>query len=337
MKVTLIGIDLAKNVLQVCGVNQAGKTLFNRTVKRTQLLKTLVQYPDAVIAMEACSGSNYWGRELMSRGFEVKLIPPQHVKPFVKGNKNDRNDAFAICEAAMRPNIICVKPRTLEQVDIIISHRIRERRIRVRTALTNQIRGLLSEYGIVIPKGRDPLNLALPELLEDADNSLTTTARRYIRELLDELYAINASIKSLEKEIRLQARNHEDTKRLTAIRGVAEIIATAAVSFAGDGSGYQNGRHFSANLGLVPKEFSSGGKQKLGAITKRGNSYLRRQLIQGAWSVIRYANNNDDRLSVWARKVIERRGKQKAAVAVANKLARIIWAMLYYKTEYRPG
>ncbi|CAM4081742.1 IS110 family transposase [Shewanella aquimarina] len=337
MKVTLIGIDLAKNVLQICGVNQAGKTLFNRTVKRTQLLKTLVQYPDAVIAMEACCGSNYWGRELMSRGFEVKLIPPQHVKPFVKGNKNDRNDAFAICEAAMRPNIICVKPRTLAQVDIIISHRIRERRIRVRTALINQIRRLLSEYGIVIPKGRDPLNLALPELLEDGDNSLTTTARRYIRELLDELYAINASIKSLEKEIRLQARNHEDTKRLTAIRGVAEIIATAAVSFAGDGSGYQNGRHFSANLGLVPKEFSSGGKQKLGAITKRGNSYLRRQLIQGAWSVIRYANNNDDRLSVWARKVIERRGKQKAAVAVANKLARIIWAMLYYKTEYRPG
>lgn len=336
MKITLIGIDLAKNVLQVCGVNQAGKAVFNRTIKRTQLLKTLVQYPDAVIAMEACSGSNYWGRELISQGFEVRLIPPQHVKPFVKGNKNDRNDAFAICEAAQRPNIIFVKPRSLEQVDVIISHRIRERRIRVRTALTNQIRGLLSEYGIVIPKGRDPLNLALPELLEDASNSLTTIARRYIRELLDELYAINASIKSLEKDIRIQATNHPDTKRLTAIRGVAEIIATAAVSFAGDGSSYQNGRHFSANLGLVPKEFSSGGKQKLGGITKRGNSYLRRQLIQGAWSVIRYATNNDDRLSVWARNIIERRGKQKAAVAVANKLARIIWAMLYYKTEYRP-
>lgn len=335
MKITLIGIDLAKNVLQVCGVNQAGKAVFNRTIKRTQLLKTLVQYPEAVIAMEACSGSNYWGRELISQGFEVRLIPPQHVKPFVKGNKNDRNDAFAICEAAQRPNIIFVKPRSLEQVDVIISHRIRERRIRVRTALTNQIRGLLSEYGIVIPKGRDPLNLALPELLEDASNSLTTIARRYIRELLDELYAINASIKSLEKDIRIQARNHPDTKRLTAIRGVAEIIATAAVSFAGDGSSYQNGRHFSANLGLVPKEFSSGGKQKLGSITKRGNSYLRRQLIQGAWSVIRYATNNDDRLSVWARNIIERRGKQKAAVAVANKLARIIWAMLYYKTEYR--
>lgn len=335
MKITLIGIDLAKNVLQVCGVNQAGKAVFNRTIKRTQLLKTLVQYPEAVIAMEACSGSNYWGRELISQGFEVRLIPPQHVKPFVKGNKNDRNDAFVICEAAQRPNIIFVKPRSLEQVDVIISHRIRERRIRVRTALTNQIRGLLSEYGIVIPKGRDPLSLALPELLEGASNSLTTIARRYIRELLDELYAINVSIKSLEKDIRIQARNHPDTKRLTAIRGVAEIIATAAVSFAGDGSSYQNGRHFSANLGLVPKEFSSGGKQKLGGITKRGNNYLRRQLIQGAWSVIRYATNNDDRLSVWARNIIERRGKQKAAVAVANKLARIIWAMLYYKTEYR--
>ncbi|MCU8005596.1 IS110-like element ISShes7 family transposase, partial [Shewanella sp. SM96] len=248
----------------------------------------------------------------------------------------DRNDAFAICEAAQRPNLIFVQPRTLAQVDIIITHRIRERRIRIRTALTNQIRGLLSEYGIALPKGRNPLNLLLPELLEDASNQLTTIARQYMRELMEELRAINVAIGSLEKDIKLQARTHPDAKRLMGIRGVAEIIATAAVSFAGDGSGYHGARHFSANLGLVPKEFSSGGKQKLGGITKRGNSYLRRQLIQGAWSIIRYASKSNDRISVWALKVIERRGKQKAAVAIANKLARIIWAMLFHRSEYRP-
>lgn len=336
MKVTLIGIDLAKNIFQVCGVNQAGKSVFNRSIKRAQLLTFLRTYPDATIAMEACSGSNYWGRELLSLGHDVKLIPPQHVKPFVKGNKNDRNDAFAICEAAQRPNLIFVQPRTLAQVDIIITHRIRERRIRIRTALPNQIRGLLSEYGIALPKGRNPLNLLLPELLEDASNQLTTIARQYMRELMEELRAINVAIGSLEKDIKLQARMHPDAKRLMGIRGVAEIIATAAVSFAGDGSGYHGARHFSANLGLVPKEFSSGGKQKLGGITKRGNSYLRRQLIQGAWSIIRYASKSNDRISVWALKVIERRGKQKAAVAIANKLARIIWAMLFHRSEYRP-
>ena len=313
MKVTLIGIDLAKNIFQVCGVNQAGKSVFNRSIKRAQLLTFLRTYPDATIAMEACSGSNYWGRELLSLGHDVKMIPPQHVKPFVKGTKDDRKDAFAI-----------------------ITHRIRERRNRIRTALTNQIRGLLGEYGIALPKGRNPLNLLLPELLEDASNQLTTIARQYMRELMEELRAINVAIGSLEKDIKLQARTHPDTKRLMGIRGVAEIIATAAVSFAGDGSGYHGARHFSANLGLVPKEFSSGGKQKLGGITKRGNSYLRRQLIPGAWSIIRYASKSNDRISVWALKVIERRGKQKAAVAIANKLARIIWAMLFHRSEYRP-
>lgn len=337
MNVTLIGIDLAKNIFQVCGVNQAGKSVFNRAVKRSQLLATLRHYPDAVIAMEACSGSNYWGRELLKLGYEVKLIPPQHVKPFVKGNKNDRNDAFAICEAAQRPNIVFVKPRTLEQVDLILVHRIRERRIRERTALINQIRGLLNEYGIVFRQGKTPFITELPEILATENNGLTVTARRYIRELLDELRTIDAAIKTTEKEVQAQAKNHPDAKRLTGIRGVAEMIATAVVSFAGDGSGYKNGRHFAANLGLVPKEFSSGGKQKLGSITKRGNSHLRRLLIQGAWSVIRYADKSNDRISQWALKLIERRGKHKAVVAVANKLARIIWAMLFYRTEYRPN
>ena len=177
MKTTLIGIDLAKSIFQVCGVNQAGKRIFNRQVRRAKLMELLIQHPDATIAMEACSGSNYWGRELQQRGFQVKLIPPQHVKPFVKGNKNDRNDAFAITEAARRPNLRCVEPRTLAQTDMIQVHRVLDRMVRQRSALINQIRGFLNEYGIVVSRGKEKLLAALPDLLEDAENGLTSSSR----------------------------------------------------------------------------------------------------------------------------------------------------------------
>lgn len=337
MQVTLIGIDLAKNNFQICGVNQAGKQVFNRPVKRNKVFEVLAKYPDAEIAMEACSGSNYWGRELESRSREVTLIPPVHVKPFVKGNKNDRNDSFAITEAARRPELQKVRPRTLEQTDIIQVHRCRERLVGQCTTLTNQIRGFLSEYGLVVARGKSQLFLALPDLLEDAENGLTESARLLLNEMRDEWLALNEKIKQLDKRIRLQAKNNEDSTRLMAIKGIGEKIATAAVAHAGDGSAYKNGRHFSANLGMVPKEHSSGGKQKFSGITKRGNKYLRYLLIQGAWCVIRTLEGSTDRLSVWAKKVVERRGKHKAAVAVANKLARIIWSMLYHKTEYRAG
>lgn len=335
MKVTLIGIDLAKTIFQVCGVNQAGKTVFNRQLRRNKLMAYLAQYPDVTVAMEACRGSNYWGRELQSRGYEVKLLPPQHVKPFVKGNKNDRNDAFAICEAARRPEIHCVRPRTLAQTDMLLVHRIRERRVTERTTLINQLRGLLSEYGIVVAQGKETLRARLPELLEDADNGLTMRARAYMQLQLQEWRALDQAIAKLDSDIKQQARGSEAVQRLMGIKGVGQMIATAAVAMLGDGSAYKNGRHYSANLGLVPREHSSGGKQRLGRITKRGNKYLRRLLIQGAWSVVRYADSSEDRLSRWAKQLIERRGKHKAAIAVANKLARIIWSMLYHQSHYR--
>ena len=335
MKVTLLGIDLAKNIFQVCGVNQAGKSVFNRQVRRAKLMELLLQYPDAVIAMEACSGSNYWGRELEVRGYKVMLIPPQHVKPFVKGNKNDRNDAFAITEAAKRPDLKTVSPRTLEQTDMILAHRIRERQVAQRNALMNQLRGLLNEYGIVVSQGKEKLLAALPDLLEDAENGLTSAARAYFNQIQEEWKQLNKDIAGWDKDIKRQANGNESTVRLMKMKGVAEKISTAVVAHAGNGSAYKNGRHFAANLGLVPKEHSSGGKQKLGGITKRGNRYLRRLLIQGAWSVVRNADKSDDRLSCWARRVEERRGKHKAVVAVANKMARIIWSMLYHGTEYR--
>ena len=335
MKTTLIGIDLAKSIFQVCGVNQAGKRVFNRQVRRAKLMELLIQHPDATIAMEACSGSNYWGRELQSRGFQVKLIPPQHVKLFVKGNKNDRNDAFAITEAARRPNLRCVEPRTLAQTDMIQVHRVLDRMTRQRTALINQIRGLLNEYGIVVSRGKEKLLAALPDLLEDAGNGLTSSSRALYQAMVDEWRLLNEAIDRVEKVLRGQAKADEAAQRLMKMKGVAERIATATIAQVGNGHGYQNGRHFAANLGLVPKEHSSGGKQRLGGITKRGNRYLRRMLIQGAWSVIRNVDKNDDRMSRWARQLIERRGKHKAVVAVANKMARIMWSMLYHQTEFR--
>jgi len=335
MKVTLIGIDLAKSILQVCGVNHAGKRVFNRQVRRARLMELLTQHPDATVAMEACSGSNYWGRELQQRGFKVMLIPPQHVKPFVKGNKNDRNDAFAITEAARRPDLKCVEPRTLTQTDLIQVHRVLDRMIRQRTALINQIRGFLNEYGLVVARGKEKLLAAMPDLLEDAENGLTPASRVLFQELYEQWQQANEAINRLEKGLKRQANNDEAAQRLMKMRGVAEKISTATIAHAGNGYGYKSGRHFSANLGLVPKEHSTGGKQKLGGITKRGNRYLRRLLIQGAWSVVRNADKNDDRMSRWARQLVERRGKHKAVVAVANKMARIMWSMLYHQTEYR--
>lgn len=335
MKVTLIGIDLAKSIFQVCGVNQAGKQVFNRQVRRARLMEFLIQHPDATMAMEACSGSNYWGRELQQRGFQVKLIPPQHVKPFVKGNKNDRNDAFAITEAARRPNLRYVEPRTLAQTDMIQVHRVLDRMIRQRTALINQIRGFLNEYGIVVSRGKEKLLSAMPDLLEDAENGLTSSSRALYQAMYDDWRQINQVIDRVENVLKGQAKADEAAQRLMKMKGVAHKIATATLAHAGNGHGYKSGRHFAANLGLVPREHSSGGKQKLGGITKRGNRYLRRLLIQGAWSVVRNADNGDDRMSRWAKQLIERRGKHKAVVAVANKMARIMWSMLYDQTEFR--
>lgn len=335
MKVTLIGIDLAKNIFQICGVNQAGNQVFNKAVKRNKLLVHLIKYPDAKIAMEACAGSNYWGRELLALGFSVLLIPPIHVKPFVKGNKNDRNDSFAVTEAARRPDLQGVQPRTVEQTDLIQVHRLRARLVDYRTGLMNQLRGFLSEYGEVVAQGKEKLAHAIPELLEDADNRLTSSSRELIQQIMMEWRELNKRIDMLDQKIKSQAKSDSNAVRLMEIKGVAEKTATAVIAHAGNGAGYKNGRHFSANLGLVPKEHSSGGKQSFGGITKRGNRYIRTLLIQGAWSVLRNAKNSDDRLSKWAVKVEARRGKHKAVVAIANKVARIMWSMLYHQTEYK--
>ncbi len=335
MNISLIAIDLAKNVYQVCGVNREGKELFNRKLRRSKLGAFIAQHPDVPIAMEACSGSNYWGRHFQQQGHKVILIPPIHVKPFVQGNKNDRNDAFAISEAARRPRVRSVPPRSVEQTDLILAHRVRDRRIGDRTRLINQTRGLLVEYGIVIATGPAALRSALPLLLEDASNELTPMARQVLHDLLAEWRDLDARIEALDRSINSSARALPQARRLMEIHGVGVLIATAAVAKLGHGTQFKSGRQFSACLGLVPKEHSTGGVQKLGGITRRGDRYLRRLIIQGAWSVIRYADQREDRLSRWARDVVQRRGKHKAAIAVANKLARIIWAMVRYERTYQ--
>jgi transposase len=335
MKVTLIGIDLAKNIFQICGVNQAGKPVFNKAIKRAKLMEALAQYPTIPIAMEACGGSNFFGRELAKCGHEIKIIPPIHVKPFVKGNKNDRNDAFAITEAANRPNMQFVRPKTLEQTDLIQVHRLLDRRIGHRTDLMNQVRGFLSEYGIVLAKGKANLFTALPALCDDMNNGLTGDAKTLFMDIFHEWRLQDNAIKQLELKIKSQATTNETTIRLMTLKGVAHKTATAFNAVVGDGTAFRNGRHCSAFLGLVPKESSSGGKQKLGGITHRGNNYLRWLLNQGAWSIVRDAHKGKDQLSRWADSLIQRRGKHKAVMAVANKMARILWAMSFNQTSFK--
>ena len=335
MKVIAIGIDLAKSIFQVCGVNQAGKPVFNNAVKRSKLLETILQYPDAVISMEACSGSNYWGRLFQSHGLTVKLIPPQHVKPFVRGNKNDRNDAFAITEAARRPDMVFVPPRSIEATDMMVLHRIRERRQKSLTCLTNQLRGLLSEYGVVLPQGVGALKQAVPRLLEEADTGLSVLMRQELQGVYEEWCELERLISTQDKAITTRARQNNQASLLMTIKGIGPITSTALLATLGDPKRFRNGRHFASSLGLTPSEYSSGGKQRLGHITKRGNRYLRWLLVQCAMSHLRHLKDQTDSLSLWLASLKARRGVQIAALALANKLARISWAMLCRQEAYR--
>jgi transposase len=336
--VTLIGIDLAKDIFQVCGVDNTLQVVFNRTLRRNKLLEFIGRYPGVDIAMEACSGSNAWARALQQAGHRVRLLPPQHVKPFVRGNKNDRNDALAICEASRRPGIRFVTPRSLVQTDCLIGHRLRQRRVQARTQLGNQLRGFLNEYGIVVRPGRGALLTALPGLLEDADNALTPLARASLLDMWEEWQMLDARIRQVEARLEQYAAQQPVVQRLRQVHGIGKLISTAAWAVLGDGRAFRSGRHFAANLGLVPREHSSGGRQQLGGITKRGNRYLRFLLIQSGHTILHYASRHpEDYLSQWALRVAARRGHQVATVAVANKLARILWALVAHTRDYRPG
>lgn len=328
MKVKLIGIDLAKNVFQLCALNQAGKVLFNRQVRRNQLLNQLRLIEPTLVAMESCASAHYWGREIEALGHRILLIPPQHCKPFVRGGKNDSRDALAICEAALRPNLHPVPIKTTEQQDLQLLHRIRERHIRNQTALANQIRGIAREYGVDFPVGLKALRKALPMALEDAQNALTPVAREMLAQLFEELQAMAERAKALLRRIIQLAELNPAYERLLEIPGIGPVVASALLVSLGNGHQFRNGRQVGAWLGLVPRQYGTGGKVTLSGITKNGDRYLRTMLGHGARAAIRWSKGKETPVGRWVTPLIERRGTNKAVIALANKLARIGWAVL---------
>jgi len=338
MKINRVGVDLAKNVFQLHGADRQGKTLWKRQLSRDKWLTVLFATvePRTVIGMEACTGAHHWSRLLLDKGYEVKIIPPQFVKPFVKSNKNDANDAQAICEAMARPNMYPVKVKTIEQQDMQAIHRIRNEIKNHRIAKANQIRGLVAEYGLVAPKELTSLRSAIPEWLEDASNGLTMFFRQLLQGLYEDLYSMDKRMAELDKQIAVIAQQDPIAKRLQQLRGVGPLIATALVATMGDGKQYRKGRDMAAAIGLTPRQHSSGGKDRLLGISKRGDAYLRCLLVHGARSAMRTAKDKDDRLSRWITNLQDRRHANVAACAMANKMARMAWAMMTKGVDYDP-
>ena len=334
-KITTIGLDLAKNVFHAVCCDEHGKVARKKMLKRSQVLAYFANVPQCLVGMEACASAHHWARELETQGHHVKLIPPQYVKPYVLGNKNDYNDALAIAEAVIRPEMRFVSVKTPAQQDVQALHRLRERRLQERTALCNQLRGLLAEYGLIFPEGINVLHRRLPELLENSENGLSDLFRRLLAQSYQQLQALDGYIDFYTQEMKHQSQQDEACRRLQTIPGYGPIVAGVFHSAVGNGEAYRRGRDVSASLGLVPRQHSSGGKEVLLGISKRGDRYLRSLLVHGARSVVIRAANKDDRLSRWINKVKAERGFNKAVVALANKMARIGWAVLVNKTTYQ--
>src|SRR5450755_3838452 len=326
MKITTAGIDLAKNLQQVYGVDERGKAVLKKQLKRSQVFSFFVNLPPCLIGMEACGSAHHWTRKLQKLGHTVKLMAPQFVKPYVKTNKNDVADAEAICEAVSRPNMRFVPIKNAEQQAVLALHRARQGFVRARTAQANQIRGLLGEYGIVIPQGICHISKRLPGILEDGESDLPGMFRQLLQRLGEHLKELDRQVGELELQIQLWHREHDASRKLAEIPGIGPITATALVASIGDAKSFKNGRQLAAWLGLVPRQHSSGGKSVLLGISKRGDTYLRTLLIHGARAVIRFAENKP--ANNWLNKLLDRRNKNVATVALANKNARIVWALL---------
>lgn len=335
MKITTIGIDLAKEVFQVHGVDAQGKAVLRKQLRRSEMARFFANLEPCLIGMEACGGSHHWARKLGECGHTVKLMSPQFVKPYVKTNKHDMADAEAICEAVSRPNMRFVPIKNVEQQTILSVHRARQGFVKARTAQSNQIRGLLSEFGIVIPRGIQSIIKQMPEILEDGENGLLGIMRALLERLTENLKEMSRQVDELEKQIVLWHRENEASRRLAEISGIGPITASAIVATVGRAKEFKNGRQLAAWMGLVPRQHSSGGKQNLLGISKRGDTYLRTLLIHGARAVIRFAENKAKPES-WLRKLMARRNKNIAAVALANKNARIVWALLVNNQTFHP-
>ncbi|MCL4165143.1 UNVERIFIED_CONTAM: hypothetical protein GTU68_063724 [Idotea baltica] len=330
----IISIDLAKNVFQVCLMNQHQKIVLNKKVARAKLYQTVIQLDAKHIVMEACYSSNHWARLFLKDGYDVHLIPPHQVKPFVTGNKNDHNDAIAIAEASLRPKATRVAVKSFEQQDIQSLYRIRERLVRHRTAVINQLRGLLAEYGIVINKKHGGLRSAIPDVLENPNNDLTVSSREFIYDLYLELLDLDKRVEKKQQLATALLKNNKSYQHLQSVPGIGPIIAGHLIASVGDAQQFKNGRQMAAWMGLTPKQHASGNHSRMGGISKRGNVNMRKHLIHGARTVLNWCANKDDALSLWLNKLLTKKHPCVVIVALANKMARIAWAILTKQENY---
>ncbi len=335
MQATTIGLDIAKSSFQVHGADERGKAVLKKKLARARVLEFFANLPRCVIGMEACGGAHYWARELIELGHEVRLMPPQYVKPYVKTNKHDSADAEACCEAVQRPGMRFVPVKGEQQQALLMLHRIRDRLIAERTGTINAIRGHMAEFGIVAAQRGAGLKDLLAIVSDLDDGRLPPLARELLVEQAEHLRAIEARIAGLDGRLVQQARDNEACRRLTGAPGVGPVIATAVVAAVGDASLFKSSRSFAASLGLTPRQHTSGGKERLLGISKRGDGYLRRQLMHGARSLVRVAKGRDGHPWAWINALLTRRPFNVVVAAVANKLARIIWAMLSRSETYR--
>jgi transposase len=335
MKITTVGIDLAKNLFQVHAVDERGKAVLRKQLRRRQVAAFFGNLPPCMIGMEACASAHHWGRALQRFGHTVRLMAPQFVKPYVKTNKNDVADAEAICEAVGRANMRFVPIKSIEQQGILSVHRVRQGFVKARTAQANQIRGLLGEFGLVIPQGIINVAKRVPEILEDASNELPVPFRHLIERLSQHLKELDRQVKQFEKEIIVWHRSSDLSRKLEKIPGIGPLAASALVASIADARNFKNGRQVSAWLGLVPRQCSSGGKATLLGMSKRGDAYLRTLLIHGARSAILAAQHKVDNTNGWLANLLNRRHPNIAAVALANKNVRTVWALLAHGREFK--
>lgn len=332
--IKVLGIDLAKDVFQLHGTDANGKCLLRKRLSRGKLIEYVVNLPPCLIGIEACGGAHYWARTFLSQGHTVKIMAPQFVKPYVKSNKNDARDSEAIAEAVTRPTMRFVPIKGIEQQDVLLLHRVRELAMKQRTAHGNQIRGLLAEYGIVVAKGLSQLE-KLPEILDQHQNKLSLASIEVFTQLHDQLKIYSKQVADYDKKIKNHSATDPRCIAVQDIEGVGPITASAIVATISDPGVFKNGREMSAWLGLVPKQHSSGNKVVLGGITKRGDRYVRKLLVHGARAIVRTCEAKTDKRNQWVADKKQRCGYNKASVAVANKNARIIWAILATGECYR--
>lgn len=333
MKFNTYGLDIAKNVFHVFTITEDGE-IVKKKLSRAKLLRYFAQQEPGLIGIEACGSSHHWGRELEKLGHQVILINPRHVKAYLKGNKNDFNDAEAIFEAVSSPNVRKVGLKTIEQQDIQLLHSLKEELTKRRTAMVNQIRGHLRERGIVIPVGISHFFKQMPDILENKEGLLSQFSLPLFRQHYETVKQLGEDIKQQEQLIKQLCKTDELSHRFSQVRGVGPMIATIVAADLGKNRIYANGRQYAASLGLVPRQHTTGDKPYLMGISKRGNKYIRTLLIHGARAVLAKIGDQTDRLSCWLRELIQRRGFNKAAVALANKNARVLWALATHGTTY---